>query len=337
MAIAKKRLGRGLGALINGGVSVPNREAQPAKKNKPTHSSQPTKGNKKQSPSRPAPEKLKPFPPSKKPTQLEPISPYQELFIDAIEPNPHQPRREIDSNKIEELANSIRAEGLLQPIVVRKNGQAYQLVAGHRRLLACKSIGLKKISAKIVDMSDASSAVVALIENLQREGLNPIEESLGYASLMRDFDLTQEAISQRVGKSRPVIANALRLLTLSATIQGYIAKGLLSIGHAKVLLGLEEPENQELLARRIIEEALNVRDAEEAVRKIKTKTIDRLAPIRSAHPDLAIQALEKQMAQQLSTKVFLKHGAKKGRIVIEYYGNDDLQRILERTGLAPAH
>ena len=261
---------------------------------------------------------------------------YRELAVDHIDPNPHQPRRDIDASKVKELADSIRSEGLLQPVVVRKAGERYELIAGERRLRACRLIGLQKIPCRIVEVSDASSAVIALIENLQREGLNPVDESMGYASLMRDFDLTQEAVAERVGKSRPTVANALRLLQLDREIPGYLAKGHLSTGHAKVLLGLEEPTQRTVLARRIIEENLSVRDAERAIRRLKADaTPARTGSLKSpAEEDIAVRDLERQLGQRLGTKVFLKHTPKRGRLVIEYYGNDDLQRILDKTGLA---
>ncbi len=150
---------------------------------------------------------------------------YRDLNIDAIEPNPFQPRRDFNEAHLAELAESICSEGLLQPIVVRKDGATYQLIAGERRWKACRQLNLKTIPARVVEASDASSAAISLIENLQREGLNPIEEAVGFASLLRDFDLTQEQVGERVGKGRATIANALRLLQLDKEVQGYIRKG----------------------------------------------------------------------------------------------------------------
>ncbi len=261
---------------------------------------------------------------------------YQEILLDWIDPNPHQPRRDIDAEKVQELAESIRSEGLLQPLVVRKVRERYELIAGERRLRACRFIGMKKVPCRVTAVSDASSAVIALIENLQREDLNPIEESMGYASLMRDFDLTQEAVAERLGKSRSSVANALRLLQLDREIQNYLSKGLLSVGHAKVLLGLEEASERLILARRMIEEGLSVRDAERAIRRMRAElSSTRTGKVgQTSAEHLAVRDLERQIAQKLGTKVLLKHNAKRGRLVIEYYGNDDLQRILDKTGLS---
>lgn len=243
----------------------------------------------------------------------------------------------MDPEHIAELANSIASEGLLQPIVVRplEGGKSYELIAGERRWRAHQKLGLKTIAARVMDASDSSSAVISLIENIQRQALNPIEEALGFASLMRDFDLTQEAVSERIGRARASIANALRLLGLDREIQGYVAKGLLSVGHAKILLGLEEPAQRLLVARRIIEGGISVRETEALIKRLKSDKHARPggATSISEADRTAIADLEKQLSSRLNTKVQLRHTPKKGRIVIEYYGNEDLQRILERTGL----
>ncbi len=165
---------------------------------------------------------------------------YQEIGVHLIEPSPYQARREIPADQLSELAESIRSEGLLQPIVVRKQGEKFQLIAGERRWRAFQQLKIKAIPARIVEASNASSAALGLIENLQREGLNAIEEAHGYASLIRDFDLTQETAAERVGKGRASVANSLRLLSLDIELQGFVGKNLLSVGHAKVLLGVED-------------------------------------------------------------------------------------------------
>jgi ParB family chromosome partitioning protein len=262
-----------------------------------------------------------------------------EISIAKVDPNPHQPRKSFDDESLRELAESIRSEGLLQPIVVRLVGERYQLIAGERRWRACQQLKLKKVPARIVDASEASSAVMSLIENLQRENLNPIEEALGYASLISDFELTQEAVSERVGKSRAGVANSLRLLQLDSEVRGFLSRGLLSVGHAKVLLGLESPDDRVLLARQIIERGLSVRETEKAVlnrRKGGSLTGSGAAHQRTLPPAeaAAIADLERRLASNLSTRVQLKHTPKKGKLVIEYYGNDDLQRLLERIGMA---
>ena len=236
---------------------------------------------------------------------------------------------------VKELAESIRSEGLLQPIVVRERGSKFELIAGERRWRAHQHLGLKKIAARIMEASDSSSAVISLIENIQREGLNAIEEALAYASLMGDFDLTQEAVAERVGKGRTTIANALRLLQLDREIQGYVSKGMLSSGHAKVLLGIDDPAQRLIFARRMIETGMSVREAERHLRRLKADSGSRSSASVSnpEATDTIVRDLEKQISTRLNTKVSLKHTPKKGRLIIEYYGNEDLQRILEKTGL----
>src|SRR5690606_15019441 len=187
---------------------------------------------------------------------------FQEVPVQQVEPSPYQARREIQPEQLTELAESIRAEGLLQPIVVRKHAGKFELIAGERRWRADQVLKLKTIPARVVEASNASAAALGLIENLQREGLNPIEEAYGFASLIRDFDLTQEQAADRVGKSRAAVANTLRLLSLDAELQGYVAKGILSFGHAKVLLGVENAPERVVLARRVIEDGLSVRATE---------------------------------------------------------------------------
>src|SRR5690625_2725090 len=325
MANGKTRLGRGLSGLISGGITSPSSDGKtdPAKS-----------ASKKAASKKPVSKKVattKKVPPPAAPE----LPGYAEIPVSQIEPNPFQPRREFDSEQLQELSDSIRSEGLLQPIVVRRVGNRYQLIAGERRWRACKNLQLKTIPARIIDANDASSASISLIENLQRAELNPVEESLGYASLIRDFDLTQEEVAERVGKGRATVANALRLLQLNAEIRGFLGKGMISVGHAKLLLGLEEEAEQTLLARKIIEEGLSVRSVERLIKNLK----NRKAPVSAGErviaksEESAVKDIEKQIASRLNTRVALKHSPKKGRIVIEYYGNDDLHRILERIGI----
>jgi len=303
---AKNRLGRGLGNLISGGKSA---SAEPSAA--PASAAPPLKA-----------------PP---PTGL---AGFIEVAVANVEPGKHQPRRSFDEPALKELADSIRSEGLLQPIVVRRVGDKYQLIAGERRWRACQLVGLKIIPARVVEASDQSSAVMAMIENLQRADLNPIEEALGYASLLRDFSLTQEAIAERVGKARTTVANALRLLALEREVQGYLAKGLLSTGHAKVLLGLADEGQRVILARRSLEDGWSVREIERQARKVKAEATPRAAARPGSEAELsALRDVEKRIAAKLNTRVSLKHKAKHGRIVIEYFGNEDLQRILERIGV----
>ncbi len=261
---------------------------------------------------------------------------YQEIAVHLVEPSPYQARRELPAEQLSELAESIRSEGLLQPIVVRKSGDKFQLIAGERRWRAFQLLKLKAIPARIVEASNASSAALGLIENLQREGLNPIEEAHGFASLIRDFDLTQETAADRVGKARATVANTLRLLALDAEIQGFLAKNLLSVGHAKVLLGIADTAHRAVLARRVIEEGLSVRTTEKLVQERKATS----GPVRtgktrggSAKDAEAVAGIEKKLSSHLGARVAVLHTPKKGRIVIEYRGNEDLQRLLEKLGI----
>jgi ParB family chromosome partitioning protein len=318
MSNNKTRLGRGLGGLISGtGGAQPN-SSSPVQSGTQKSGTSAKSGAAKSAP------------------VTTPNAPgYREIEVKSIVANPYQPRREIHAGHIEELAKSIQSEGLLQPIVVREKKGRFELIAGERRLHAFKHLKLPKIPARIIEASDASSATLALIENLQRENLNPVDEALGYASLVRDFDLTQEAAAERVGKGRATVANALRLLTLGSEIQGFLSRRLISTGHAKVLLGLESAEHQKLLARRIIETGMSVREAEAQVRRLKDSS-GQSTRRKSKAPEAeqtAIRDLEKRIGDHFNTRVALKHTPKKGRITIEYFGNDDLDRILEKLGV----
>jgi len=270
-------------------------------------------------------------------------SAYLEIPVGQIEPSPYQARRVFAPEALRELAESIRSEGLLQPIVVRRaEGGRYQLVAGERRWRAFQELKLKAIPARVVEAGDASSAALGLIENLQRDGLNPIEEAHGYASLIRDFDLTQEAAADRVGRSRASVANTLRLLSLDEELQGYLAKGLLSTGHAKVLLGVGDTAQRALLARRVIEAGLSVRATERLVQELEKTSgaAPRATAGRAAkrgggagRDAEAVAAIEQKLTSQLGARVAVLHTPKKGRIVIEYHGNEDLQRVLGKLGV----
>lgn len=313
MAHSKSRLGRGLGGLISGTSGASTTKAGP-----PSAAVRTTQAG-----------ETSPV------AAAGPALGYQEIPIKQLLANPYQPRREMDPKHVEELAQSIQAEGLLQPIVVRAKGQQFELIAGERRLRAFQFLKQTHVPARVIEASDASSATLALIENLQRENLNPIDEALGYASLLRDFDLTQEAVAERVGKGRASIANALRLLSLGSEIQGFLSRRLLSTGHAKVLLSLEEEEHRKLLARRIIETGMSVREAEQQVRRLKEAS-GRAQTVKgqSANVEVTvIHDLEKRIGEYFNTRCTLKHGAKRGKLTIEYFGNDDLDRILQKLGM----
>jgi ParB family chromosome partitioning protein len=317
MANSKSRLGRGLGGLIAAA-------AKPAAPRPETAAA---------SPAATAPV----------PAPAPAVAPagFLEVAVSAIAPSPYQARKVITPDQLQELADSIRAEGLLQPVVVRRIGEGkYQLIAGERRWRAFQLLKIKVIPARLVAANDASSATLGLIENLQREGLNPLEEAYGYASLIRDFDLTQEQTAERVGKPRASVANSLRLLGLDGELQGYVAKGLLSVGHAKVLLGVEDAAQRALLARRVIEDGLSVRATEALVQAKKFNAAPGSdsgkpgAAKKLAAADVAaIASIEKRLTSHLGARVAVKHAGKKGQIVIPYANNDDLQRILEKLGV----
>lgn len=317
MATSKSRLGRGLGGLIAGASSSKKSPTAAAAAQKVGHLSSGS-GSK----------------PKAKPAADAPSTDFEDVDVAQVSPSPYQARRDIQPGQLEELAESIKAEGLLQPIVVRKTAKGFELIAGERRWRAFQSLKIKTIPARVVKATDASAAALGLIENLQREGLNPIDEAYGFASLIRDFDLTQEQAADRVGKSRTAVANTLRLLSLDGELQGYVAKGILSVGHAKVLLGIDTPEERAVLARRVIEDGLSVRGTEKLVQAKKGSGAGRgTSKSRRTPAGAAIAGIEKRLTSHLGAKVNLKHSGNKGQIVIPYASNDDLQRILEKLGV----
>ncbi len=294
----KNSLGRGLGSLIGAGAGA--KPAVPAAA--PVTSSTPA-------PAQP--------------------SGIQDVTVAQVAPNPRQPRREFDQRGIEELAESIRAEGLMQPIVVRKLPQGFELIAGERRLRAFRHLGIKVIPARVLEVNDAASAVLALVENLQRADLNPVDEALGVASLMRDFKLTQDAVADRLGKPRATVANSVRLLQLDREVLGYLSKGQLSAGHAKVLLGLEQAVQQVQAARRIVQDELSVRATERLVRQLQApRPGDRRRRVAQALEDV-----QRRLTTHLAAPVQVQRRGAKGVISIRYSGDEDLQRILEKLGL----
>jgi ParB family chromosome partitioning protein len=256
-----------------------------------------------------------------------------EIKTNQIEPNKYQPRKSFNNEALEELVQSIKEHGIVQPIVLRKAGKKYEIVAGERRWRAAKKAGLKTIPAIIKEFTEQETTEIALIENIQRENLNPIEEAGAYQILLEEFKLTQEELSQRVGKSRPYIANTLRLLNAPATIQDHVISGELSAGHVRALLPLPE-EGQKKLAKKIIGEKLSVRETEAIVKSIITlnneqnsKTSKQKSNANNLDPNLL--DLEDRLKSYFGTKVrFIKSG-KKGKIEIEYYSEDDLIRIID--------
>ncbi len=251
------------------------------------------------------------------------------IKISLIEPNKKQPRRHFDEEKIKVLSESIKEHGLIQPIIITpsENGM-YKIVAGERRWRAAKKARLSEIPAVIRKYDEEQVAEIALIENLQRENLNPIEEAIGYSLLMDEFSLTQELISQRVGKSRSAIANSLRLLSLEEDIQKMLINGSLTSGHARAVLSLDDKELRKALSKRIIEDNLNVRQAEALAKQLQKKTPAKPPKEKNAY-DIEIEKLQSRLSSAMGTKVKINHTPKKGKIEIEYYGNDDLERVLE--------
>jgi ParB family transcriptional regulator, chromosome partitioning protein len=256
-----------------------------------------------------------------------------------IRPNPHQPRRYFDDARLAELADSIKQQGILQPLIVRKAEQGYELVIGERRLRAAQKAGLDRVPVIIKEVTDAESMEMALVENIQREELTPIEEALAYRQLMEELRLTQEEVASRVGKSRPVITNLLRVLTLPDEIKEEVDRGNLSVGHARTLLSLVTPEQQVAMARRIMRQGLSVRETETLVAQTVAQPLSESSPVLvEQHPteepvirhDIHIAALEDELIRTLGTKVRLRPKKKGGRIEIEYYSNEELEGILNR-------
>lgn len=252
-----------------------------------------------------------------------------ELSILEIEPNKNQPRKTFDEDKLNALASSIQEHGLIQPIIVTKNPLGtYTIVAGERRWRAAKKAGLTKIPAVIKSYSNQTITEIALIENLQREDLNPIEEALGYKALIDEFDLTQEQISRRIGKSRSAIANSMRLLSLEDDLQKKIISGEISEGHARAALSLETGVLREFLINRIIQEGLNVRQAENLARELQKEPKPKKIVKSNSAYDIELERVQEKLASKFGTKVKIQNQAKRGKIEIEYYGNEDLERIL---------
>lgn len=255
----------------------------------------------------------------------------KDIRVNDIRPNPKQPRLRIDPEKLKELVDSIKEYGVVQPVVVRAQpGGTYELIAGERRWRACQQLGFEYIPAVIREYGELQSAAIALIENLQRENLNPLEEATAYKRLMDEFQLTQEQVSQRVGKSRPQISNMLRLLGLPNEIKMWLNTGELSAGHARALLSLNSRQDQMELSNLIIKKQLSVRQVEDMVKALLERSIEKPKLEKKPavkNPD--ILEIEDQLRGVLGTKVQIKTKPKGGKIEIEFYDDLDLDRILE--------
>ena len=254
-------------------------------------------------------------------------SPYQLLPIHKVEPNPDQPRRDFDPEELQSLADSIATHGVVQPLTVREVGSGYyQIIAGERRWRAARMAELREIPAVIIEADDKKVMELALIENLQRQDLNPVEEAMGYRSLMEDYGLTQEDAAKRVGKSRPAVANALRLLNLPEKVLEMVRKNELSAGHARAVLSLKTAKQQELAAQKIVALGLSVRQAELLCKNMNKEP----APVKE--PTLAVDYVaecEKSLAKHLGRGVRIVSGKRKGRFELEFYGQEDLQVLLD--------
>jgi len=243
-----------------------------------------------------------------------------------IKPNPFQPRENFDQASIEELAQSIKEKGVIQPLLVRRRGDSYELIAGERRFRASNILGLKEIPVIVRDVSDQDSLELALIENIQREGLNPIEEAHAYQHLIEKFNVTQEKISEVLGKARVTVTNTLRLLKLPHEIQEEMKNGRISFAHGRALLEIEDANHQRKLVQDIITRGLSVRELESLIKSIRPKSIKRKIGQGQREPLVAI--LEEQLQHALATKVRISKRKKRGHINIEFYSQEDLERIV---------
>ena len=320
--MSKPALGRGLGALLGGTPVITN----------------------------PAP--VAPF--STPPTHILPLPAVAHAIAPAFTPSPSlrdhvrhlavtqirpcalQPRKDFPAESLRELADSIREQGIVQPLIVRAQGDNFELIAGERRWRAAQLAGLNEVPVLVREADDRTVLEMALIENLQREYLNAIEEALGYAQLVGQFQLTQEIVATKVGKSRAVVANALRLLKLPADLQDFVREGRLSVGHAKVILGLTGETQQRHAAERVIKDALNVRQTEGLIAKLQTRDAGRArdgtkTPLAT---DAHVASLENKIRERLGTKVQLRYAQGKGSLEVTFYSDADLERILQILGIS---
>jgi len=254
-------------------------------------------------------------------------SPYRLLPIYKVEPNPDQPRQDFDQEELEALSQSIAEHGIVQPLTVREvSGGYYQIIAGERRWRAARLANLSEVPAVVIEADDKKAMELALIENLQRQDLNPVEEALGYQSLMADYGLTQEETAQRVGKSRPAVANSLRLLNLCPEVLAVLRKGAISAGHARAILTLKDPRQQQEIAQKICALDLSVRQAEMLCKNMAKP------PVQEKKPDLAVDYVaecEKSLSKHLGRGVKIVNGKRKGKFELEFYGQEDLQNLLD--------
>ena len=317
--MSKNALGQGLGALISGAsrrgaaapVLAPGASAPPA------------------------------APPA---TEIPATDRVVRVPLSAITASPMQPRKHFREEQLTELMDSIREHGIIQPLTVRRVNGNLELIAGERRFRASEKLGLKEVPVIEREASDRDVLEMALIENLQREDLNPIEEAEAYARLAKEFNLRQEDIAQRVGKNRATVANAMRLLDLAPEVKSLLSQGLITTGHAKAILGLRDPQLQALIADKVVRQGLTVRATEKLIqaeqqsatagKSGKSGSDSGKSTSTSRDSAAAIQRIQANLRHKLATSVNVHHGEKKGKIEIEYYGNDDLGRLLDLLGVS---
>jgi ParB family chromosome partitioning protein len=302
--MAKPALGRGLGALLGGTASQVNPPVPPA--------------------------------PAIVPGPLtDGLDRVERIKLDRIRPSALQPRKDFAPEALKELADSIREQGVIQPLIVRQRNGQFELIAGERRWRAAQLAGLAEVPVIVREADDRSVLEMALIENLQRENLNPMEEALGYSELIERFSLRQEDVGTKVGKSRAVVANSLRLLKLPPDVQGFVRDGHISVGHAKVILGLSSLDMQKLAAERIIKKGLNVRQTEELVNQLgaSERTGSGGATAVKSLRDSNVSDLETRLRERFGTKVQLKYRQGKGALEVHFFSDDELDRILQIVGV----
>ncbi len=306
MAVKKSGLGKGLDSLIPKQTGVKRSAGSAAADSKDSSAKTAAKTPSKKEPEPNAEMKLK---------------------LTQIEPNRDQPRKNFDEDALVELADSIRQFGVIQPLIVQKKGDYYEIIAGERRWRAAKLAGLKEVPVIIREFSGQQAVEISLIENIQRENLNPIEEAVAYKRLLNEFNLTQEEVADRVSKSRTAVTNSMRLLKLDERVQQMVIEGKLSTGHARALLAITDPEIQYQCAQEIFNKKLSVRDVEHMVKVLSTPEKEKPKPDDSQ--DFIYQNLEERMKALLGTKVSIDHrNQNKGRIVIDYYSNEELERLM---------
>ena len=308
--MSKSALGRGLGALLG----TPSRPGSPA----------PASSNPNVTPGETA-------------VPAEAREHVLRVKLDRIKPSPLQPRKDFTAEALQELAASIKEQGIVQPLIVRDRQTHYELIAGERRWRAAQLLNLAEVPIIVREADDRSVLELALIENLQRENLNPMEEALGYSQLVEQFQLRQEDVATKVGKSRVAVANSLRLLKLAPEIQVYVRDGRVSVGHAKVILGLTLSEQQKLAAERVLKDGLTVRQTEELVSRLQNQPA--VAPGKSSNGmtitnrDAHLVAVENQLRERFGTKVQLRYRLGKGSLEVKFFNDKDLERILGIIGV----